>query len=180
MKVLRCGLMFFLLITLGACAKPAPPKVETTFDWKADFSSYRTWMWTDKKPVVADSLIGDDPLDRMIRRAVDRELGNKGLRPVADKPDLLVKYKGKIQAAVSASPGATGYSYNWRWSKSAAGGMQQDSYRKGTLVIDLIDAQTRELVWRGSTSRSLTYEEGARGKIPEVVREILSHYPPRR
>ncbi|WP_432822208.1 DUF4136 domain-containing protein [Trichloromonas sp.] len=178
MKLLRLLLLILLLTGLLACAQK--PVVERSYDWKADFSSYRSWFWVDGKPALVDALVGDDRTDQLIRRAVAEELDLKGMQARADEPDLLVKYTTRFQDAVAATPGALGYSYQWRWTGEAQGRGQQQSYSKGTLIIDLIDRKTGILVWQGRGSGAITDERDAQGKIRTAVRDILAQYPPTR
>ncbi|WP_081703082.1 DUF4136 domain-containing protein [Desulfuromonas sp. TF] len=179
MRKIRICLLLIFLIFLAACAKP-DHRVESSFDWQADFEQYRSWAWLDRKPALMDTMVGDDLIDQVVRRAVTNELERTGLVQSAEKPDLMVKYQARFQEAVAATPGASGFSHAWRWRRRAEGGVQQESYRKGTLIIELIDREKNTLVWRGVTSRPIGDRQDASTKTPEAVREILSQYPPRR
>jgi hypothetical protein len=50
-------------------------------------------------------------------------------------------------------------------------------YKQGTLIIDLIDASTKELVWRGVGKSEITNEDREE-QIKQVVSDILAKYPP--
>ncbi len=178
MKTMRLLFAILLLGSLLACA--SKPVVERSFDWKVDFASYRSWFWLDGKPALVDAMLGDDVTDQLIRRAVAEELDVKGLMAKADEPDLLVKYTTRFQEAVAATPGSLGYSYQWRWTQKAQGPGEQQSYSKGTLIIDLIDRKTGALVWQGRGSGAITDERDAQGKIRMAVKDILAQYPPTR
>jgi hypothetical protein len=50
-------------------------------------------------------------------------------------------------------------------------------YRDGTMLIDLVDAQTHKLVWRGTAQD--TFEPGAEAKtIANAIDKTLAQYPP--
>jgi hypothetical protein len=50
---------------------------------------------------------------------------------------------------------------------------------EGTLFIDFIDANKRELVWQGLGTDALTQKmDKKEEKIQEIVKEILAQYPP--
>jgi len=176
MKIIRLAAILLLLAALTACAKQ--PTVTHSFDWKADFSGYRSWFWLDGKPALMDELLGADMTDQFIRRAITQELTNKGLAVRADEPDLLVKFTSRYQEAVSATPGSLGYSYQWRWVREGEGKGEAQSYGRGTLIIDLIDRKTGALVWQGTHSGAITDERDAQAKIPGAVQAILAQYPP--
>ena len=178
MKMMRLLFVMLLLVSLSACAPK--PVVERSFAWATDFQNYHSWFWFDGKPALVDAMLGDDMTDQFIRRALAEELDVKGLVVRADEPDLLVKYTTRFQEAVSATPGELGYSYQWRWIRKAFGRGEQQSYSKGTLMIDLIDRKTGIPVWQGSVSGALRDEQDAQGKIRMAVKDILAQYPPTR
>ena len=54
-------------------------------------------------------------------------------------------------------------------------------YREGTLIVDLVDPETKELIWRGwsvSDLRRAVDPQQEQEKIVWAVRTILEHYPP--
>ena len=67
---------FTALILFGVAA--FAQEVRFDYDRSANFSAYKTYEWVDYKPVQ----IGDELMDRDIKRAVDAQLAEKGLRRV--------------------------------------------------------------------------------------------------
>lgn len=56
------------------------------------------------------------------------------------------------------------------------------AYLEGTLVIDVLDRSTRDLIWRGSAEGALLdprRSDQAQEEIDAVVRRVLERYPPR-
>ena len=77
--------------------------------------------------------------------------------------------------------GYGGY-YGWYpWYYGPNFGPQISTYTEGTLFIDLIDAEKKELIWQGigsgglDTSGNVSKKEE---KIKEFVNEIMAQYPP--
>jgi Putative metallopeptidase/Domain of unknown function (DUF4136) len=57
------------------------------------------------------------------------------------------------------------------------GGVDVRQYRDGTLIIDLIDAATKQMVWRGTTTDS--FDPGAEAKtVSKAIEKTLAEYPP--
>ena len=51
----------------------------------------------------------------------------------------------------------------------------------GTLVVDLVNAKTNQLMWRGSGSDTITGDpEDTQRTINEVVYRMFAEYPPKR
>lgn len=170
------GTLWLLFLLLG-CTRP-PTQVGNVYDDKVDFSQYKTWSWLDEQSDLADMLIGSEPVDRMIRRTVAAELADKGMRQIPQESDLLVSYMNSLQDAVAATPGPSGFSYGWRWSKNSSGDVQRDSLPRGTLVIEMIDRKKGEIVWQGRISGVVANVDEARTSIPDAVRQVLAQYPP--
>ena len=92
--------------------------------------------------------------------------------------DMLVAYHASGKETVDTNPQDYGYAYG-RWAYSD---VSVQSYRQGTLMIDLIDAGTKELVWRGwatgTVQENLSADEWNK-RIQDAVTKIMEQYPPR-
>ena len=78
------------LLCLGAVGYAQDVRFD--YDRSANFSFYKTYQWVDYKEVQ----IGDQLLDRDIKRAVDEQLAGKGLRRVESGGHLLAGYRTAI------------------------------------------------------------------------------------
>ena len=53
------------------------------------------------------------------------------------------------------------------------------NYTVGTLVVDIWDASTKKLVWRGTASKTLSDDPSKSTKnINEAMTKIFKEYPP--
>jgi hypothetical protein len=53
------------------------------------------------------------------------------------------------------------------------------NYKVGTLVIDLFDARTKQLIWRGSASDTLADKSDKNIKnLDKGVQKMFEHFPP--
>jgi hypothetical protein len=52
--------------------------------------------------------------------------------------------------------------------------------REGTLTLDLVDARTKELVWRGSVSDTVADPGHLKLVVDDAVKQLLAGYPPKK
>ena len=134
--------------------------VQFDYDRSANFSSYKTYQWVDYQPVA----LGDQLLDRDIKRAVDEQLAGKGLHQVDSGGDLLVGY----QAGISKEKQFDGFGFGPRgWGGWGSAQVTSSTIDIGKLVVGLVDAATKQLVWRGSASKTL-----------DISKDPDKNYPP--
>ncbi len=143
------------------------------YDTKADFSHLSNYAWIETGDA---SLTG-----RRIQTAVDAALGRRGYALASEAPSFLVAAHIGRQDRVQVTD--WGYSYpRYGGAWYGAGDLDVYTYQEGSLVLDVIDAKTRELMWRGTATRVIdpgwTAEE--RDKIvAEAVEALLEHFPPK-
>ncbi len=158
-----------------------------------EFTQYRTYAWMEQEstPLIRNSPLPDDAptneeLDAMIRTKVDKHLQKRGLRKVGKgAADLLVTHVGigrlllettKGDSGVGAWPGG---SYG-HWRPFARGVADSYMRRHGTLTLDLVDANSNELVWRCSSSGVIKPTRKNLEKMVEKgAKKLLKKYPPK-
>ena len=107
-----------------------------------------------------------------IQSEIARNLEMKGMRKTGqDDADIVVRFSvsGKPQTDVWGDPG-----YGWY----GGGTVQTTHYIKGTLTIDVFDAQKKELVWHGWGSADIFSSDADGSLIPKAVEKILADFPP--
>ena len=121
---------------------------------------------------------------RRILRSVESEMLAKGFVK-SDTPDLLVNIFTKERQEVNVynqNFGMYGWGMNWGWGWGPMMGWNQTSVSNsssGTLYIDLIDANKKELVWQGMGEGYLSSRmDKKEARIVEFVAAILEKYPP--
>jgi hypothetical protein len=159
------------------------------YDQSSDFAAYRTFQWMAAPlPEAGNARVAqqrNDLLEGRIRNATVNELTGKGLSSVTSNPDLYVTYHVGAQDKVDIQSWGYGYGYG-RYGGAyggAGGGIDTYNYTEGTLIIDLIDSSTKQLVWRG-TAQGVIDDNPSPEKLTEninnVVARILTNYPPSR
>jgi len=167
-------------------------KVETDYDSAFDFEQLRTFAWLDPpitsapeaSPVddLVDPFARNSLLDKRVRRAVERELLTRGYRRIDDAtPDFALQYhvilkdRTKIRSYPSGYYGYYPYPYGYG---GYVGGISSYDYQEGTLILDVIDARTQQIAWRGwavGANRKGYYTDA---KIDEAVKRLIERFPP--
>src|SRR5690606_32093347 len=176
-KILKLMPLLLLVMVATSCSSV---RVAADYDKNANFNELKTFAFY--KPGIDKAEISD--LDkRRILRAIEAELLAKGFTK-SENPDLLVSLFTKSQQRVDVYNNAWGYDA-WGWGGFGPGwgwGWNQPTTSvstEGTLYIDLIDANKKELIWQGMgigyLSRNMEKKEE---RIKEFVSEIMQKYPP--
>lgn len=153
-------------------------RVASDYDTKVNFNQYQTYAFF--KPGIDKAEISD--LDkRRILRAIDNELGAKGMQK-SETPDIMISFFTKANERVDVYQSYYGWGSPWGWGWGYPwGGTTVSRTTEGTLYIDIIDAKTNELVWQGIGTAPLnnTSMERKEARINEIVKKILERYPPK-
>jgi len=181
MKVIKLILVIFVFLVGSSCNSV---KVVADYDQSTNFMNYKTFAFYKKG---IDRVEISDLDKRRILKGIEAELIAKGFTK-SENPDILVNIftKAKRKVDVYNNNAFGGFSfggyYGWYpWYYGPNFGVQISEYTEGTLFIDLIDADKKELIWQGigsgglSTSGNVAKKEG---RIKEFVNEIMAQYPP--
>lgn len=154
----------------------------------ANTKLYRTYSWYQPIPPAAASFDkGYKPvLHEQITKAIEAQLQKKGYRKVDENADVLLAYDVSVSVPVEKdnpenfAPGF-GYSYGYmngyRYNYGNAGmpGYRAvDLFKSGTLIIDMVNPKTNQLVWRGWTEGAFDNFTPGSGKVEQEVSEILN------
>ena len=139
-------LIIVFLIIISGCSPDL--RVYSDHDPDYDLKKYRTFDWLhitniefEKNPLYYNELN-----DKRIKFAVQEQLKRKGYILSEGKPDLIVHYHIIVddQSIVTTDP--FGYFYSPYWTHLQTTVRQ---YREGTLIIDVMESKTNNLIWRG-------------------------------
>jgi hypothetical protein len=182
MKSVRFAAVY-VAFSLLALSTVFAQNVRTDFDHQANFSQYKTYSWQEIKP--ADSL-----WDARIKRAVDAQLAAKGWTQVDTGGDLaIVAIKTtQTQRTLQTFYDGLGGGGGWGWRRFGGGGFgggfgesetTEQDYKDGTLVVDMYDAKTKQLIWRGSAEDTLSSKAEKNEKnLEKGVAKMLKNFPP--
>jgi hypothetical protein len=148
------------------------------FDKAASFSRYKTYTW------VRGTSLGDELNHRRVVNAVEAQLASRGFAKVdsgAD-PDVLVAYHASFDKDLQINGFSSGWG-GYRFGASRMGTARVEEILTGTLAVDIVDAHTRTIVWRGVASKEVDTKaspEKRERNINRAAEKIFSNYPPTR
>jgi hypothetical protein len=164
------------LLIASACLLYA--SIRTDYDHKADFSKYHTYSWIGVKA-------GNSLWQNRITQAVDSALAAKGWSKVPSGGDAAVSAVGKtaekdtLETFYNGFPG-WGWNAGW-WGGGMGMGMsttQAVPERVGTLTVDVFDGGTKQLIFRGESTDSLSGNaEKNDKKMEHSVDEMFKKFP---
>jgi hypothetical protein len=172
---------------LGASAAVAQD-VRYDFDRDKDFSKYMTYRWVEIKGAQQP----DELTSKQITAAIDSELAKKGLTKTdADTADLYIGYQTAIGTEKQFTSFNTGWGYGPGWGSAwyGYGGMattttygSTSTIYVGQLDLSIYDSVQKELVWRGTASKTLDPKakpDKKQKNINKAVAKLLKNYPPK-
>lgn len=169
---MRIAKGLFVLAGLLVAVTLAAAKVFVDHDPRADFSSYETYAW------IAGTPSPNPSGEALIRSSLDAALQAHGLKRVDRSPDLFVAShvtRSDQQTITVQNYGDRSYQSGWGLSEHG----EQD-IPVGTLIVDLVDAQSKQLVWRGTGTATLSSKMSRNEKkLNKVLAKMFREFPPR-
>jgi hypothetical protein len=152
-------------------------QVKTDYDRSADFSQYKTYSW--EKVQTQDQLwVG------RIKDAVNASLAAKGWTQVDSGGQVAIVAVEMTKNQQTLNTFYDGFGGGWGWRRFGAGGFGDattttENYKVGTLVVDLFDANSKNLIWRASASDTLSDKSETNIKnLDKGVQKMFDHFPP--
>ena len=178
-KLVRSPAVILLILSLLGIGAEAQ-KIEVEFDKNLDFTKFRTFAWgprdASSRPMLVAAIAG----------AVDAELTARGLQRTSQHPDLYIEMYGAVDsdAAVTYTDLYSGYGGIPPFDQSflmwgaVPGSTTTAVVHKGQLVVDLIAADRRKLVWRGIATEKLSDNRNKVVKqVNTAVEKMFQKYP---
>ena len=175
--------MSLILVGMG-CSRA---QIRSDFDREVNFGTYRSFDWMEKTYTSSNDPYAQNTLtEKRIRNATIWELESKGYRrETTGEPDFLVTYHVGVENRVDVT--SYGYSYfpyrhhgHHGYGGYGYSGQNYSVYRykEGTLILDFVDPETNQLVWRGSYVNVVSRKGIGEKKIKKAIRHILEKFPP--
>jgi len=141
-----------------------------------DFSKYHTYKWVPIEGASHPNQI----VDAEIKQAVDAQLSTKGMTKTDDeKADIYVGYQIAVDQEKQWNAYGMGGGLRWGGMASAT----QSTISIGSLVIDMYDPGTKQLVWTGTASKSLdpsSNQQKNQNNLNKAMAKLLKNYPPKK
>ncbi len=140
-----------------------------------DFSKFHTYKWI----TIEGAKYPNQIVNQQIQDAVNSQLSAKGLTlTTAENADLDVGYQVAVQQQQEWNAYGTG-GYRWGGGMASA---QSSTINIGTLVLDLYDPSSKQLVWTGRATKTLNPSkdpEKNQKNLNKAMAKLLKNYPPK-
>ncbi len=119
-----------------------------------------------------------------LKSAVNASLGAKGWTMVDSGGDISIVAMEITKNQQTLNTFYDGFGGGWGWRRFGGGGFGEsttttETYKVGTLVVDLFDAKTKELIWRGNASDTLSNNSNKNIKnLDKEVEKMFKQFPP--
>ena len=159
-------------------------KIYVDFDKDADFSSFKTFAWAES---AETSLEDVSPfMHSRLVNGIQYYLTQGGLTEDESDPDLFVTYHTDSKDEVRLNTTSFGYGYGGGYYRNpywgGYGGVSTSSttvshYNRGTLIIDIWDAEKKTLVWRGVAEAIVKSKPEAQAKqLDKVLAKMVKKW----
>jgi hypothetical protein len=162
--------------------------VKTDFDPAVDLAKFKTYSFIAGIEMTKTGLLADPTVRERLKNFIAGGMEMRGLKevPKDEKYDLAVRYwvarKAKTEEHVilSSDPYMWG-GYPPYWG-GAWGGFYEEyvvnHFVEGTLIVDLIDPGTKELVWRTYLRQKIEDRPKAYAELKKGLQKSLAMFPP--
>jgi len=169
---LRSNFKFSAGLMLLLASASLAQHFKTDYDRNANFGQYKTYSWVNVK--TQDQLMVD-----RIKAAVNGALAAKGWTEVSSGGDASIVAIETTREQQTLDTFYNGFGGGWRWGGFGDAITTTETYAVGSLVIDIFDASTKHLVWRGAASDTLSDKSEKNIKtLDKSVHKMFEHFPP--
>jgi hypothetical protein len=142
-------------------------RVRVRWERATDFTKYETYTWDDE-PV--DDI--DDEIDQLIVSHIDGVMSINGIFRDDYEPDLFITYYGSAEDSFAIE---SDYRSDW----ASPGAITIDSHREGTLVVDIVDVDGNQVIWRGIAGATIDREPRKnRDLVTNALTKMFDSFPP--
>jgi hypothetical protein len=191
---MRCIIGVLFIFIAGGCSTM---QVKSYSSAQSNLSGLKTYAWAPapQQPSGNPHIDENPELNKLVRDDIDAELARRGYVHSTDgRPDFLVAYHATLNKKVSVETldQSSGYEPNYSFDygmrvaphedRQAVGRKYVDTFNEGTLIIDVVNPKTKQLIWRGTAVDEVNLKnspERRQAKIKEAVKKILDQFPPK-
>jgi Domain of unknown function (DUF4136) len=165
-----------LVLALLACSMVQAQDVTTNSMPGTDFSKYHTYKWV----TVQGATYPNQIVDAQIKQSIDNQLAAKGLTKTDnDKADLYIGYQVSVDQERQWNAYGMGGGLRWGGGMASA---QSSTIGIGTLVLDMYDPTTKQLVWTGRATKTLdpgANQQKKQKNLDNAMKKLLKNFPPK-
>ncbi len=170
--MIRIIIVIFIAVSLLISCSAL--NVNSDFDTEFDFSKFSTFKIVNKSSNKADAKKPTSISFNRVSRAVEKELKLRGMNSRDTQPDCIVTFHTSVEKKLSVE--TTNYR---RWRGYWVQEQRITEYQHGLLVIDIINRETKNVVWRGWANGISENSTRSQEEVNEIVSRIMSNFPPK-
>ena len=163
-----------LCLALGISTVCRGQDVKYNFMPGTDFSKYHTYKWV----AIEGASHPNQIMDAEIKQAVDSQLASKGMTKTdGEKADRYVGYQIAVDQERQWNAWGTGRGFG-----GGMGSATSSTINIGTLVLDMYDPGTKQLVWTGNATKTIdpsSNQEKNMKSLNKAMAKLLKNYPPK-
>lgn len=132
---------------------------------------------TDAASTSSNPILVNPINNQALRADIETALRRHGFVESDSAPDFLVAYYATANEALDLNAWNYGYAWRPRWGRWGYGPLVTE-FTQGSVVIDLVDPATKELLWRGNGVAQVSDQPAEfRKDLRQTVNEILEKLP---
>jgi hypothetical protein len=163
----------FALCAMLACVVSAVAlgqQVSVNYNRSQSFSQYHTYAWGSENA----NQIKNSILAQQAKSDIDSAMQGKGLQlvPESQNPDVILIASGGMKQQTSYQ------AWGMRGIGGGMGGITPEQNVIGTMIVDLYDAKTKSLVWRGIAQNTLSNNGNKNSQmVTKAVQKMFKQWP---
>lgn len=145
-------------------------QVSVNYNHNASFSQYHTYAWGSNN----SNEIRNSILAQVAHQDIDTAMQGKGLQMVQESqsPDLILTSNGGMKQQTSYS------AWGMRGIGGGMGGISPEQSMEATMIVDLYDAKTQSLIWRGIAQNTLNNNGNKNQEmVQKAVEKMFKQWP---
>ncbi len=153
-----------------ACAIAIGQQVSVNYNHGASFAQYHTYAWGSNNA----NEIRNSILAQVAHQDINTAMQGKGLQMVQESqnPDLILTSNGGMKQQTSYS------AWGMRGIGGGMGGISPEQSEEATLIVDLYDAKTQSLVWRGIAQDTLSNNGNKNQQaVQKAIQKMFKQWP---
>src|SRR5271169_5723771 len=163
-RISMCALL--LVVATAAWAQ----QVSVNYDHGASFAQYHTYAWGSNNA----NQIRNSILAQVAQQDINSAMQGKGLQMVQESqnPDLILTANGGMRQQTSYS------AWGMRGIGGGMGGISPEQNVEATMIVDLYDAKTQSLIWRGIAQNTLNNNGNKNQEmVGKAVQKMFKQWP---
>jgi len=145
-------------------------QVSVNYNRSQSFSQYHTYAWGgDNANQIQNSILA-----QQAKSDIDSAMQGKGFQLVSESqnPDIILTASGGMKQQTSYQ------AWGMRGIGGGMGGITPEQNVIGTMIVDLYDAKSKSLIWRGIAQNTLSNNGGKNSQmVSKAVAKMFKQWP---